>query len=418
MTAQEDHPVPPPSAEPSFVIVTQYFPPERGAAQVRLAAVAEHLDRRGHPVSVLTAIPNYPTGRRFPGWSRRLVQVSDEDGRRVVRVWVWAAVGSGIGRWANHLSFAATALVGLRKVPASDWVFIEYPALPAAAVVGWWCRRRGRRVVVNVADLWVDAAIEARAVPRPIAYLARRAEARVLRRADVVNAVSEGVAAAVRAKGVDRDRVRWLPNGVDPELFRPGPVPSDVRAELGVPDGHQLVLYAGTFGYVHQVDVVLAAASQLADLPVTVVLVGDGSERARLVARAADDGLANVRFHPSVPPERVADYLRAADVALATVRSGEVYGSVRSAKMLPVLASGVPLVYAAADEGSAIIERIGAGVRTPPGDAGAMAAAIRELLAEPGRRAEMGRRGRAYAIDEGDWSALIDAWVDSLPAVP
>ena len=99
---------------PSFLIVTQYFAPERGAAQVRLAAIADELTKLGHRVEVVTAIPNYPTGRLFDGWRRRVIQEQVEDGRRVIRLWVWAAVGSGIGRWVNHLSFALLAPLGLR----------------------------------------------------------------------------------------------------------------------------------------------------------------------------------------------------------------------------------------------------------------------------------------------------------------
>ena len=116
-------------------------------------------------------------------------------------------------------------------------------------------------------------------------------------------------------------------------------------------------------------------------------------------------------------PEKkaVAAYLRAASVGLATVRAGAVYESVRSAKMLPVLASGIPLVYAASDEGAAIVERIGAGIRTPPGDSAAMAEAIRTLLADPDLRRTMGARGREYAVQEGDWSELVGSWVESLP---
>jgi len=405
-----------PDGPSSFLIVTQYFAPERGAAQVRLAAIAHELTRRGHRVEVLTAIPNYPTGRWFEGWRRRLIQEQVEDGRRVIRLWIWPAIGSGIGRWLNHLSFALLAPLGLRAARRPDWVFLEYPALPAAVPVLWWSRRRGGRVAVNVADLWVDAAIDAEVIPGRLATaLAQRVERWALDRADVVNAVSEGVADALVAKGVGRDRIRWLPNGVDPAMFRPGPVPDGVREELGLPDGHDLVLYAGTHGFVHQLDVVLEAATQLADLPVLVVLVGDGSERERLVRRAAALGLANVRFLPSVSPERVAAYLRAASVGLATVRAGAVYESVRSAKMLPVLASGIPLVYAASDEGAAIVERIGAGIRTPPGDSAAMAEAIRTLLADPDLRRTMGARGREYAVQEGDWSELVGSWVESLP---
>lgn len=403
---------------PSFCVVTQYFPPERGAAQVRLGTIVELLRRRGHHVEVVTAIPNYPTDHLLAGWSRRPVQVSDGSGVRVIRVWVWAAVGSGFGRVLNYASFAVMSLLGLARSMPADWTFIEYPSLPGALPAFLWCRLLRRQVIVNVADLWVDAAIEVGAIPGgEAARLARRLERWLLRRADVVTAVTEGLAEAVLAKGVEPHRMGWLPNGVDTTMFAPGAPDPSVRSELGVPDGHQIVLYAGTHGYVHALDVVLDAAARLGAVPVTFVLVGDGSEKAGLQRRAREAGLTNVVFADSVPPERVADYLRVAVAGLAAVRSGPLYRSVRSAKMLPVMASGIPLLYVAEDEGAAIVQQVGAGVVTPPGDGAALAAAVRRLLEDPDARTEMGRRGRAYALEEGNWEGIVEPWLDFLAGV-
>ncbi|HEY8706716.1 MAG TPA: glycosyltransferase, partial [Burkholderiaceae bacterium] len=93
-----------------FLILTQYYPPEVGAAQVRLAAFAHALLERGHQVEVVTALPNYPQGRVFPGYRRRLAHTEVIDGVRVRRVWLVPATGSGIGRMLNYLSFTSTSL--------------------------------------------------------------------------------------------------------------------------------------------------------------------------------------------------------------------------------------------------------------------------------------------------------------------
>lgn len=400
----------------SFLVVTQYFPPELGAAQIRLGAMVHELSRRGHRVEVVTAIPNYPAGRIFPGWRRRPVQVVDEIDGPVIRVWVWPAIGTGMGRLANYLSFALMSMFGLARAKPADWTVVEYPTLPGALPAVIWCRLRRRRVIVNVADLWVDAAVAVGAIPDGHgATVARWVERWMLRRADLVNAVTEGVADALVAKGVDRARVRWLPNGVDVHRFSPGSPNPAVRAELGVPEGHQIVMYTGTHGYVHGLDVVVDAAIQLRDRPITIVLVGGGSEKQRLQRRVGELALANVHFHDSVSPERVASYLQTAALGLATVRAGDLYRSVRSAKMLPVMASGTAIVYSADDEGAAIVARVGAGRVTPPGDGAALAAAIEALLADPDEREASGRRGREYVVANASWKAIIGQWLASLP---
>jgi glycosyltransferase involved in cell wall biosynthesis len=402
-------------AATSFLFVTQYFPPERGAAQVRLAAVTREVQRRGHAVDVVTSIPNYPTGRFFPGWSHRLVQRRDEDGIGVVRVWVWPAIGSGIGRIANFLSFGATSLVGFARAPRADWTVVEYPTLFGALPAVVWCRLARRQVVVNVADLWVDASVAVGALPDGwIVAVLRRMERWMLRRADVVNAVTEGLRDELVAKGVEPERIAWLPNGADTEMFRPGePDAADV-AEVGLAPGEKLLVYAGTHGYVHGLDVVLDAADLLRDEPVRFLLVGGGSEKEALVADARRRDLGRVVFWDPVAPERVASLLKLATGGLACTRKGDLYRSIRSAKMFPVMAAAKPVLYAGDDEGAAMVAEAGAGWTTPAGDAPALAAAIRELLASPEEGEARGRRGREHVVATSSWRVVVDGWLDHL----
>lgn len=389
------------------VVVTQYFPPERGAAQVRLGALCRELVRAGRSVEVVTALPSYPTGRIFPGWRRVPVQATDEDGVRVVRVWAWPAMGSGPGRMAGYLSFALASALGLARTGRATWTVVEYPTLPGAVVPALWARARGSRVVLNVADLWVDVLADAGAVPggAPVEALLRRVERWLLRRADVVTVVTEGVRDAVLAKGVDPTAICWLPNGVDTDLFRPAD---------GPPDEPPLVLYAGTHGYVHGLDVVLDAAERLAARPVRFLLVGGGSEKPRLALAVRERGLGNVEMRDPVAPEEVARLLGRARIGLATVRPGSLYRSVRSAKIFPVMASGVPLVCSGDDEGSRLVADVGAGLTVPAGDAAALADAVAALLDDPERAAALGRTGRAWAVENAGWDRLVGEWLRQL----
>lgn len=403
----------------SFLFVTQYYPPERGAAQVRIGAIVRTLARRGHRVAVVTAIPNYPTGRLFPGWSRRPLQVSHEEGVEVTRVWLWAAMGSGLGRMVNYASFGFMSLLGLARVRPAEWTVVEYPTLPGALPAVLLARLRGRRIVVHVADLWVDASVAVGALrPGRLVDLMLLVERWMLRQATAVNAVTEGLGEALVAKGVDPARICWLPNGADTDLFSPGDGDPAVRRALGLSEGEHLVLYAGTQGYVHGLEVVLDAAEKLATEPIRFVLVGGGSERAGLEADVTRRNLVNVTFHDPVAPEDVAAWLRCATVGLASVRAGDLYRSVRSAKMLPVMACGRPVVYAGDDEGAALVERVGAGIRVPPGDGTALSAAIAGLVADPVAAAAMGARGRAYVEDSASWSSILTRWLEEIERVP
>jgi glycosyltransferase involved in cell wall biosynthesis len=404
--------------EVDFVIVSQYFPPERGAAQIRLGALCLELTRAGHTVEVVTALPSYPTGRIFPGWRRRPSQVAVEGGVRVVRVWVWAAMGSGYARIANYLSFGLMAVLGLARTGRARWTVVEYPTLFGAVAPLLWARARGGRTVLIVADLWVDVIAESGALKgRLVIGALRRLERWVLRRSDAVTVVTEGLRAAVLAKGVDPTRVCWLPNGVDTGLFRPrqaGAAGSIVAPPQAADETPPMVLYAGTHGHVHGLEVVLGAAERLADRPVRLLLVGGGSEKPALVAAARERQLGNVEFREPVAPEEVARLLGRARIGLASVRGEPIYRSVRSAKIFPVMASGVPVIYSGDDEGSALVTAAGAGLAVPPGDADALAGAIARLLDDPAEADRMGRAGRAWVEAHAGWHRLVEDWIAQL----
>ena len=178
-----------------MLILTQFFAPETGAPQTRLGALARELIRLGHEAEVVTAMPNYPAGRIFSAYRGRFYCREDWGGIAIHRVWVHASMGKGAGRLLNYLSFAATSLYALIKSKRPDYIFVESPplflAIPAILMARLW------RVatILNVADLWPDSVRQLGILkPGIILRAAERLERWAYRRADFVNAVTEGIA--------------------------------------------------------------------------------------------------------------------------------------------------------------------------------------------------------------------------------
>ena len=177
-----------------FLILTQYYPPEVAAPQVRLQAMAHELMRAGHEVEVVTAMPNHPTGRIFDGYRRRLSMTEVIDGVTVRRVWLYAATGAGAKRMMNYASFTVTSLWGLLTSKRPDVLFVESPplflSLPARLICLVW----RRPFVFNVADLWPDSATSMGLLRDGLLLRVLNAfEGWAYRRARWVNAVTEGV---------------------------------------------------------------------------------------------------------------------------------------------------------------------------------------------------------------------------------
>lgn len=407
-----------PSTAMRFLILSQYFRPEMGAAQLRLAAMIRELRWAGHDVEVVTGMPNHPTGRIFPAYAGRFYLREDHEGVVVHRLWLHASLGAGWRRMANYLSFVATSFVGLARARRPDFIFVESPplflSLPALIVA----RLRGARVIYNVADLWLDAA-EALGIlrPGPVLRLARAFESWTLRHVDYVTTVTEGLRALLLARGVDPAKLLFLPNGVDTELFAPRGPDRSLARELDLEDRH-VVVYAGTHGYSHGLDVALSAAEMLRDDGVVFVLIGDGSEKAALVERARRDRIDNVRFLDAEGPEYVARLYSLCVAGLSTLRRSTLFDATRPVKIFSIMAAGKPVLYSGSGEGARLIDDAGAGIVVPPGDPAALAAGVRRVIGTPAVAQALGGNGRAFVERHFSWRSLVHAWLESLTGRP
>lgn len=399
-----------------FLILTQYYPPEIGAAQARLSAFAAQLQRAGHEVEVVTALPNYPGGKLDEADRRLLGRREVLNGIPVRRTWLLTATGVGARRLASYLSFAATGLVSALVAGRPDVVFVESPPL-FLGVSGWMAARRaGAAFVLNVSDLWPDSVRDLGVLSDgPALRAAERLERWLYARATAVTAVTEGIREAlVERKGVPAHKALFLPNGVDLDQFRPADPDPAVRRRHGLPDG-PLVLFTGNHGYAQALETVIGAAELVPE--VTVALVGAGSDKARIQELARERGTANVRFLPPVPQAEIAPLYGQAVAGLATLRNSALMEGARPAKALAVMGCGKPVIYSGAGEGAALVRAAEAGLVAPPEDPRALAAAIRRLVQDPEEAARMGANGRRYVESHLSWPALTDAWLADLKRV-
>jgi len=208
-----------------FLVLTQYFPPEIGAAQIRLAAVVRELVRLGHQVEVVTALPNYPGGQIYPEYHGRFYKKEQWEGVTVHRIWVYAAKGAGIKRLLNYLSFTLTAIWGLRQAKRPDYLFVETPPLFLGITAYLVAKKWRIPFILNVADLWLDA-VQTLGIIKGGFLLrwARKLEIGLYRRAYHISVVTEGLREILHTeRQVPTQKIGFLPNGVDTQLFCPQP---------------------------------------------------------------------------------------------------------------------------------------------------------------------------------------------------
>lgn len=399
----------------TFLILTQYYPPEIGAPQIRLRALARELRRHDLEVSVLTAMPNYPAGKIYPGYEGRWRFQEKIDEVNVRRCWVYAATGkSARVRLANYLSFTLTALWSALRGPKPDVMFVESQPLTLGAVAILMKWLRGVPYIFNVPDLQVDVARQMKWVSSSwFLDLAFKVENFFLKQSWKVSTVTHAFIQHFEGRGLPREQITFLPNGADSDFLRPQP-PSSALLQRWQLQGKKVFAYVGTHAYYHGLDTLIDAATLLQHRDdIAVLMIGNGPERERLKQVAEQRGLRNVVFGES-PYEEMAQLYSIAYCSVATLRDMDVAKQMRLSKVFPSLSCGVPVVYAGKGEAADLLASNGCGIVVPPEDPAALARAMEEIAASSATRDRMGKAGRELVEREYSWSAIVRAWLAEL----
>jgi glycosyltransferase involved in cell wall biosynthesis len=249
-------------------------------------------------------------------------------------------------------------------------------------------------------------------------------ENRAMQSADAVITIAESMRDDIAARGVPRERIHLMPNGVDPAAFEPQE-----------PDPELVKRYrlAGktVFGYVSNLDhpregqevLIEATAKLLArGRQVACLIVGDGARRQELEGLAHKAGVGGaVVFTGRVPHDEVRAHYALLDVFVVPRRNDRAARFVTPLKPFEAMAMGKPLVVSnlpALVEIAAPGER---GLAFPHGDADGLADAIERLIDQPETRRQFGRAGREWVLAERTWGRngqryqeiyvdLLDRW--------
>ena len=377
-----------------IALVSQYFPPEIGATQSRIQAFADYLSGCGHEVTVVCEFPNHPHGVIPEQYAGKLVHVDRSNAYRIVRVWVKASSEKNQRtRMAFYLSYMGMATAAAPIVGRVDVVLATSPPLFAGVAGAALARLNRAPFVLDVRDLWPAAAVSLNQVSGTAARtVGERLERWLYRESAVVVGVTWPFCRHIDALRAKAPATVLIPNGTLDLFFENG---KGARNRLGLPEDRFLVTFAGTHGIAQGLPAVLDAAS-LAD-HASFAFVGDGPIKDLLARSAAGRRLDNVSFHPQVPLEEMPPILAGSDALLVPLSGHATFSQFVPSKMIDFMASGKPVILAAAGEPARLLNLARGGIAIPPEDPVALADAVRWLSEHPTEAAEMGAAGREFA---------------------
>jgi glycosyltransferase involved in cell wall biosynthesis len=385
-----------------ILFLTQYFPPETGAAQNRLSDLAARLAAAGHEVVVLTALPSYPKGEIFDGYRGRFVVTEDEHPYRIVRIWTIVTKNKDfLRRMLNYLSFAILALiVGTFKVAKTDVLYVESPPLFLAVSGFILGKLKQAKFVLNVSDLWPESAIALGILRNSwLIRLATRVEEELYHRASLITGQTQGIIDSIRSR-CPQTAPLLLTNGVSPEFLRSVEVARGVRERTRKEFrfGSRLIAaYTGVHGLAQGLDAIICAAEILKEHEgIQFLFLGDGPEKTRLQAAAIDKKLNNVRFLDTEPSSRMPEMLTAIDISLVVLKRHDLFRGALPSKLFEAMGAGVPVIVGIDGEARSLVELSGGGLVVEPDNPGELARAVLLLHGDPALRQSLGARGRAY----------------------
>ena len=384
-----------------ILVVSQYFWPEN----FRINDLAREWAQRGHEVTVLTGVPNYPLGKVFEAYRLKPGAFAEYEGAQVVRVPMLPRGTGALRLLLNYLSFVVGAsLLGpwrLRDKPA-DVIFVFEPSpvtvgLPAVLLA----RIKRAPVVFWALDLWPEtlAALGVVRSPRVLGWVGQMVSF-IYNRCTLVLGQSRGFLDSISRYCADKAKIHYFPSWAEDVFMNSNVQPA---AEVPIKPNDFTVVFAGNIGEAQDMPAVLDAAERLKNSEhIRWIIVGDGRKSEWLQNEVARRGLGTKVLLPGrFPVDRMPSFYAHADALLVSLKRDPVFSMTIPGKVQSYLMAGIPLLGMLDGEGAAIIRDAQAGLTCDAGDSAGLAQAVLTMAAmTSGERNLMGLNGSQYAQQE------------------
>ncbi|MCG7506268.1 glycosyltransferase family 4 protein [Mesorhizobium retamae] len=393
-----------------ILVMTQFFWPET----FRVNDLVEELIARGHDVTILTGLPNYPDGDIFEEYRREPQRFSKFHGAPVLRVPVIGRGRSSKRLLLNYLSYvlsASTLGVWRLRRHKFDAIFVSMSS-PITAVLPAILQRRLKRakLIVWVLDLWPEtlSAVDVVRSPVILGWIGRLVSY-IYRRTDHILVQSKAFFPNIERYGGQEAKVDYFPAWAEP-IFEVDPAFVEKAPEMMPYQDTFNVLFAGNIGEAQDFPAILDAVEKLRNHTyIRFFVLGDGRAvdwlKKEIVQRGLDERIILLGRYPI---ERMPSFFRAADALLVSLKAAPIFSMTIPGKVQSYMAAGVPLLGMLDGEGARVINEAGAGLTCAAGDAEGLATLAQELSAlSIADRRSMGEKARAYCRREFDRETLV-----------
>lgn len=375
-----------------ILIVDQYYYPE----EFQINDISWQLVKDGHQVTVLTGLPNYPSGNIPEEYRHGRKRDEYINGVHVIRCFEIARKPGAVGMSLNYLSFCISAVFkGCRLREQFDVIFIyETSPVLMAYPAEVFARRNHIPVFLYCCDIWPEVVKVMIPNENSIAFRAiKKLSTCLYQRADLIAVQSKGFYQYFdTVHGITKEKLRYLPQYADSNYVRQDFAPED--------DGIVDFVFLGNIGIAQDICGLISAVEQIRELPgFKVHLVGEGSylnEAKRLVGQKKLE--QQICFYGRRPYEEMPRFYKIADVCIATLQAESAISLTIPSKVQGYMAAGKPMIAALSGFARSVIEESHSGICVTPGNVDELAAAMRAFIEDKETYKDCGINARQYFL--------------------
>ena len=354
-----------------IIILCSSFPPENGAAPIRMYHLAKMLVEQGHELTVISAMPNYPTGKIFDAYRGRFIVKEKFENINVIRTWMIPTHSSNkIKRALSLLSYSLSLLLlaapQIKKLNP-DLLIVSSPPFVTGYLGARIARKAKIKLLLNISDLWPKSAYDLGFISNSRFYhfLCNR-EQKMYARADMFSVQSLAIKNHIEQGG--HQQPVFLYRNVQPNFE---------QAKLPRPEGKRKIVYAGLLGVAQGVFDIVRSVN-FTQLQTELHIYGQGYELDKIKFFIEQNPNNGIFYKGSLPAAEVPQMLCQYHVMLIPL-STQIDGAVPS-KIFNAFANGLPILFCGHGEAADIVQQTKTGLVNDANDVDSLALNIRRMI--------------------------------------
>lgn len=382
-----------------LIIVTPYYPPDKGPTPMMYAALAADLARDRCKVTVVAAQPHYTESAYSSRSLWPLISRKKEGEAVVVRVYVPSFKNKSLaGRAAVFFFYNLLAAVYIAFSRKKDAAVVVNPAMGIFFPLVVLKLVKRTPIHYRIHDLYPDIGVRLGVFKnKHIIKVLALAEKVCYKFAKTISVVNTGFVPPITALGIEKEKIAVIPDWADTDAIQP----AQKNSRFSVANSYDkkfVIMYGGNVGFSQGLETLISVAEKLKEKKdIAFIFVGEGAMKSELKRIVETRGLLNVQFYPFQPAETLSDVYGAADVGFVSLTPG-VSPEWCPAKVYTIMASALPII-AAVDKGGGAettITQARAGICVRHGDIDSIVGAVESLYQDTQARRVLGQNGRSY----------------------